>query len=535
MVKELDRSKLTIEQKLGQLICANLNHGEWDVDNAVALVKEHKLGAIWIQPNDKNREERVRRILEAADYPILVFCDAEEGADGYTIPQGIVMTAARQSEELAYSFGRITATAHRKMGYNVICNPIVDIPPNRSGTCGGNTRGFGPSKEDAATLGAAVARGMKDAGIMAVAKHFPGSGWKGDPVRDSHMCEGFSSAPLELIKEKNLYPYRELAKEGLIDGVMVGHQRFASIDPERPASLSKPAMDLLREDVGFDGFVISDALNMMGIVLKYGEGDPIAMFVEAGGDLPLPWGIDCKKSYDYLVDAYHRGVVSDEAVEKALTRVLAAQHKAANLPPIGEILPEDEENIHRLHRECVSAFCAEGLLPHVSREGHHLFTLATDASLGAPPEDYTPGPTDWFFPHLIVEKIRELFPNSDVESVPIFPTTRTNMYYLDKQTKYDDIVFITFYQSAAYIGREHLTTRLVDLMDALQTTDRIVAHLHFGNPFVATDAPFVPRVLLGYTSHECVMHTLDILAGKAEAVGYMPYTLNFHKKGDVFQ
>ena len=68
---------------------------------------------------------------------------------------------------------------------------------------------------------------------------------------------------------------------------------------------------------------------------------------------------------------------------------------------------------------------------------------------------------------------------------------------------------------------------------ALQSTDRIVAHLHFGNPYVAAYAPYVPRVLLGLAANECVMHGLAILAGDAEPKGTLPYDITFHKKGDI--
>jgi hypothetical protein len=71
-------------------------------------------------------------------------------------------------------------------------------------------------------------------------------------------------------------------------------------------------------------------------------------------------------------------------------------------------------------------------------------------------------------------------------------------------------------------------------MDALQSTDRIVAHLHFGNPFVAEDAPYVPRRIIGYASRECVANALDILAGDAPAVGTLPFDLQFKPKGYVF-
>ena len=95
------------------------------------------------------------------------------------------------------------------------------------------------------------------------------------------------------------------------------------------------------------------------------------------------------------------------------------------------------------------------------------------------------------------------------------------------------MVFITFFQPSAFIGRETLTTRIVDLMDALQSTDRIAAHLHFGNPYVAAYAPYVKRVLLGLAANDCVMHGLEILAGNAEAKGTLPYNVIFHKKGDL--
>jgi hypothetical protein len=106
------------------------------------------------------------------------------------------------------------------------------------------------------------------------------------------------------------------------------------------------------------------------------------------------------------------------------------------------------------------------------------------------------------------------------------------MTLFKKQQLYDDIVYITYYSSMCFIGRECLTPRTIDMMDALQSTDRIVAHLHFGNPFVAADAPFVPRILLGYTSNECVMNAFEILAGNAPALGIVPYEIEWHKKGE---
>ena len=85
-VQELDRASLTIEQKLGLLLCTTLAYGEDDVEDALALVRNHALGGIWLQPRHPNFAERIRRVLDAADYPIIVIGDSEEGYGDYKIP-----------------------------------------------------------------------------------------------------------------------------------------------------------------------------------------------------------------------------------------------------------------------------------------------------------------------------------------------------------------------------------------------------------------------------------------------------------------
>jgi hypothetical protein len=100
--------------------------------------------------------------------------------------------------------------------------------------------------------------------------------------------------------------------------------------------------------------------------------------------------------------------------------------------------------------------------------------------------------------------------------------------------KLDDVVFITYGVTSAYIGPEHMTSRLVSFMDALQSTDRIAAHLYFGNPYVIEDAPYVKRTLMGFASMRSVEHALRILAGEATAEGVVPYDgITLHKRGDI--
>jgi beta-glucosidase-like glycosyl hydrolase len=90
------------------------------------------------------------------------------------------------------------------------------------------------------------------------------------------MREGFDVDTREQLLESALYPYRKLIEQDLIDGVMVGHHLLPNIDPDRPATLSRPVVGILRE-IGFDGFAITDALGMMGVAAKYGPTAPTAM------------------------------------------------------------------------------------------------------------------------------------------------------------------------------------------------------------------------------------------------------------------
>ena len=530
-IRELDKSTLTTEQKLGLLLCANLNHGDKDVDDACELIRNHSLGSVWVTNHHPKRDEIIAKVKEAADYPIIIMCDGENGFEPNNIPGFISIAAAHECEEYAYSFGRATAAECVRRGYNTLCNILLDRRKVNS-PCGGMSRTLGPDKEVVSRLSAAIARGIHDGGALTIAKHYPSS--QRVLPYDTHMREGFDMDTRKDLIEDALYPYRKLIEEDLLDGIMVGHNLLPNIDPDRPASLSKPVLDVLR-DCGFRGFYISDALNMMGVVLKYGNYITTPMAVEAGCDVPLSWGIPCLEAVEALKDGYRNGMITDEQLDISLDRVLAAQHRIMLLPKDVPLHDEDIKNIERLNRECISARCAEGYTPAIDPEGKHLFVIMTDGDTSLEKEYDAFFHNAFLFPKAVAERIKSLFPNSGVVAHPEYPNLHQNMRLFKMQEDYEDIVWITSYATQCFIGKECLTRRTVDLMDALQSTDRIVAHLHFGNPFVATDAPFVPRVLLGWNSSACIDNTLDILAGKAEALGTQPYAdyLTFHKKGDI--
>lgn len=530
-MRALKKEELTLDQKLGIVLCATMSHGDADSDYVINMIKERKCGAVWIQDSPK-LDEYLARIREVADYPVIVICDAEEGIEGYGIPQQLALTAAGARSEDAYAFGYITGTLLRRQGFNTICCPVVDIC-SKNTPCGHTTRTFGPDLDTVIRMSVEVGRGMHDAGIMNMAKHYPG-GSIGLPY-DTHMREDVSPLTAEELLETHLRPYIEMEKAGVLDAIMPGHRRFPAIDDQHPSCLSRPVLSLLREKGGFTGYYMSDALNMMGVVLKYGPENPVGLAVAAGCDMPLPWEITYDKAYAAMQSCFERGVFTEEQLDECVERVLRAQEKILALPEPAEELPEKLlECLARTHTASIASVCEEGLTPTISRDGKHLFILVSGGSVALNPNEYYPGPGEWFHPPKVKEKIKELFPNSDVMAIGVFPSITENIVAFSRAVQHEDVIFVTQGITSAYIGPEGMTSRIVALMDSLQSTDRIVAHLYFGNPFVMEDAPYVPRVLMGYTSEKSVFHALEILAGNAEAEGVVPYdNIKFHKKGDI--
>lgn len=180
-------------------------------------------------------------------------------------------------EETLFDYGQEIARECRLLGINMILGPVLDVasPDTYIGR-----RSYGTDKERAAQLGVAYARGLESGNVISVAKHFPGHGAvSGDTHRKKEMIE----RSLQSLDSIDLYPFRQYISQDL-SAIMVGHIAFPAIDPDqRPAAVSKAVItDLLRNDLGFRGLIITDAMNMLGA-----EGMTAADAIEAGADMVL--------------------------------------------------------------------------------------------------------------------------------------------------------------------------------------------------------------------------------------------------------
>lgn len=531
-IKELKFEDLTVEQKLGMVMCGHINNlwdeakSEANAEYAIQMIKEHKLGAIWVTGNYKF-EEIMQRIKEAADYPILIVTDAESGyrcedAELIGMHNAIGMC---NSEESAYAFGKITAVNARKAGYNVVCNPVLDMV-NQNACCSTTARSIGGDKYRVTELATAEAQGMHDGGVLTVGKHFPSAGHK-DKYLDSHMAETFSDNTKEHIIDYYWYPYLELCKKGLLDGVMTGHSLVPSIDPDYPSSLSKKTLDLFRE-LGFNGFAITDALVMGGVTAKFGEEGCRGLSIAGGNNLALIWK-ENKLGYESLLNSYNDGIIPDDVLDEAVKGVLAAQHKVTLLDTSAEITDEDRENYHKLNTDGIYAKTDDGFSVNLPKDKKYYFIVMcqNEASVHNGAIDVDTMDKAWYNPVHIKDRLLECYPGSAVRIIKEYPTSTDGWRITSDNLPFDEVVFVTFTDSRAYQGCEDFTPRIISFFKALQVTGRISTVLHFGNPFVLEDLPHIPRVIIGGMSDYAVDAGINVLSGEYPAKGSLTYNVKF--------
>ena len=517
-MKEIRFEELTTRQKLGMTFVACL-HGDKrtneDDEFVFDLIKNHSLGAVWIQQGGRDTQKYIDKVKEIADYPILIITDGESGVGEYLVGKHNAI-GTTGSEKHAYAFGKAVGITARKMGYNVVCDPVVDM-------IDGSIRSMGTDEKKVSALAVAEARGMHDGGVLTVGKHYPGGSNEGGI--DSHMAESRTGNTKQELLDYYLKPYLALNKEGLLDGIMVGHKRCYNIDPDYPASLSKPVKDIIREQ-GYNGFIITDALCMMGIRAKYGDVDSKGLAISSGVDLLLTYRSKNIEQFEQYCEAYDKGLVSDVMLDEAVKRVLNTHHKVTLLPKDTELTEEDIKTFKSINKDGVYTRIDEGVSPTISRDGKHFFVvLARQESeiANANKVDVDTFSNGWHFPSEISKKIKELFPNAGIRVIHQFPTPSEICETLDDSLGCDELVFMTFSEALAYTGKEHLTRRVVNMIEAMQLTGRISTLIHQGDPHVLEELAHVPRVILGGQAKESVDACLEVLAGEYPAKGTATY------------
>lgn len=322
-------NSMTPDERLAQLfmVAAYSNKDSAHIKSLEKLIRDDKIGGLIFFQGGPIRHATMQNYLqEASETPLMIAMDAEWGVGmrlDTTIDYPRQMTlGAIQDDKLLYDFGAEVARQMKRLGMHINFAPVVDVNSNAANPVIG-TRSFGENKVNVANKGIAVMKGMQDNHIMACAKHFPGHG---DTDSDSHLTLPIIKHSYERIDSLELFPFKRTIEEGM-GSMMVAHLYIPQLDnTKNQASTLSPKIvnGLLKDSLGFEGLIFTDALNMKGVSKYYGPGEVELMAFLAGNDV-MEFAEDVPKAMELIRKKVEEGKVSQEDIDARCRKVLEAK------------------------------------------------------------------------------------------------------------------------------------------------------------------------------------------------------------------
>ncbi len=356
---EKTRGSMTIEEKIGQLFFL-IGMNPKDLKDVVTTIQP---GGMMYRTAGADKLIKAYKVLqENSHIPMLLAANLEAGGNGL-IEEGTdfgpnLQVAATDNPEQAYRLGLICGREAQAVGANMAFAPVIDINYNFRNPIT-NTRSFGDDPQRVAAMGAAYVKGAHDGGISVTIKHFPGDGTDG---RDQHLVTTPNSLSYRDWMETFGAAYKQSIQAGA-RGLMVGHIAFpAYIQEKYPEQAEKLAgmpatvnpillQKLLREELGYNGLTMTDASLMTGFGQAGKRSDLVPLTIAAGCDMFL-FTRQPKDDYNYMMAGYTQGIITDERLDEAITRILAIKASLGiyNKSP-KELVPQSFNFDQREHKQ----------------------------------------------------------------------------------------------------------------------------------------------------------------------------------------
>ncbi len=339
--------KMSLNEKIGQLFMVDVysRDSKDKFDTVDSLIVNQFIGGIIFSKGGPKRQVKINNhFQELSKIPLLMAMDAEWGLamrldSTFSFPWNMTLGAISDNaiiEEIGERIGIHT----KRMGMHINFAPVVDINSNPLNPIIGN-RSFGEDRDLVSIKSLAYMKGLQKTGVLATAKHFPGHG---DTDKDSHKVLPTILFSKERIDSIELHPYKALIHNGL-SSIMVAHLSIPALEerPNYPSSISKSIVtDLLKEQLGFNGLIFTDALNMKGATNfdKPGEID-LAAFL-AGNDVLLI-SEDIPRAHQVMVESYEKGIITEERLAYSVKKILLAKFKVG----LNNYQPTISDNLYK--------------------------------------------------------------------------------------------------------------------------------------------------------------------------------------------
>lgn len=335
---------LTPEQRIGQLFMLPAYSDE-RINKAEILnaIKNHSIGGlIFMQGGPGRQVALMNEYQKASKVPIIGAMDAEWGL-GMRLDSTMnfsyqMALGAIQNDSLIYQMGREIGRQLKRVGLQINFAPVVDVNNNPKNPVI-NYRSFGEDKYKVATKGLAYMRGLQDEHVLSTAKHFPGHG---DTGTDSHLALPQINSSLARMDTLELYPFKQLIAHGM-GGVMIAHLDIPSMDASGlPSTLSKKIVTgILQDTLGFQGLIVTDAMNMKGVTKGRQTGVVDKDALVAGNDM-IEFTEDLDKAINEVKKAIKNGEISQKTIDARCRKILALKQWVG----LDQYSPTSDEHVY---------------------------------------------------------------------------------------------------------------------------------------------------------------------------------------------
>lgn len=512
-------SSLTDDERIAQLFMVDV----WPMRDSAhykdveALVRDYKVGGLIFFKGTPYRQATLSNLYQSkSKVPLLIGIDGEWGLsmriDSTPVyPRQMVLGASANSD-LMYEMGLSIGAQCKRMGIHFNFAPDVDVNNNAKNPVI-NDRSFGENKYTVSKLGSAYVKGLQDMHVIASAKHFPGHG---DTETDSHYGLPVIKGNRKRLDSLELYPFKKLIDDDVMS-VMVAHLNVPALDTSNmPASLSKPIITgLLREEMGFDGIIITDALNMKGVADLFPPGEVAARALLAGNDILLfvenvPAGL--AKIKEHLLDS----TLTMAQIERSCKRVLMAKYWAG----LNKYEPVELTNLiedlntggaplmikKAIQNSIIVAKNLDDIIPVKNPE------LYKTATIGVGVQQLTA------FQEACMNYVR-----SDYFSID---KTEKTTYFdsLFQALEPYNLLVVSLHATSRFVSRKlGLTQPEIDFVNRLIQTQRKVILVCNGNPYILNQFQQARNVIVAYEDLELYNQlAAQVLFGGIGAKGRMP-------------
>ncbi|NND77141.1 MAG: serine hydrolase [Flavobacteriales bacterium] len=519
-------SEMDLDQKISQLfMVATWSNKDEEHFNAIEqLIKDEQIGGlIFFQGGPERQATLTDRFQSISKIPLMLGMDAEWGLamrldSTLSYPKQMTLGAI-SNDTLIYKMGLDIAEQMKALGVHVNFAPVADVNNNPDNPVI-NYRSFGENVQKVSVKSYAYAKGLQDAGVLANAKHFPGHG---DTNTDSHKDLPIIEHSRSRLDSIELKPFKYLISRG-IGSIMVAHLYIPSLDDSKntASTLSKFVVDsILKKELGFDGLIFTDALNMKGVSKFFEPGETDEKALSAGNDILL-FSLSVSKAKEKIKASLKNGSISEEDITDRCHKVLKAKewlgltkYEKDTITDLKKVLDSPYSNslIERLYTESVTLLKNENSiipLPKYSTRDKALVIVG----------DYLDNPY-----HIEVRNRTLKHTIAVPKDLKIDKINAT----LEKLKDIDDVIVNIHGMSQRpnrYFGIEKQTVQLVD---SLRKHHRVVLNV-FGNPYALIKYPELLECDAVFVLYEDVPYSqkaaAKALLGDVNIKGRLPVTIN---------